>query len=227
MKECDFKVVSNKKKDILFKLLTNEKSNSQALEAYKLLLANINVASYDNKLNQILITSTNRHEGKTSVTVNLSVVIANSGKKVLVIDADLRNPSIHNYFKIKKEPGLTNLMAKNKVVIEHIQKTDIQGVSVLASGAMTSNSTELFGTDRLKSILGALSCKYDVILIDSPPVDKTTDSVFIATICHGVIFVCEPNKTKIDDAKESIEKLRMVGSNILGVVLNKYGNHKK
>lgn len=228
MKECDYKVFKKKNKqqnDI--KLITKDNIKSHVSEAYRVLRTNIKFASVGTDVKKILITSSNPLEGKTTTVSNLAIVMAQAGSKVLVIDGDLRKPNIATYFEAKKEKGLTNLLTDKEYSSSYIQTTKIPNIAVLTSGPIPPNPSELLGSERMKEILRSLSEKFDIVLVDTPPVGIVTDAAILSTICDGTLFVCDSRSTKIEDAKIALEKLKKVGTNILGVVLNKVEKNKK
>lgn len=202
-------------------IITKEHPKSPIAEAYRTLRTNIQFSNIDKDIKSIIITSPGPGEGKSTTTVNLAVTIAQSGKKVLLIDGDLRKPKLHLYFDISSLDGLTKLLAHD---IEHnqiIQKTNITNLYFMGCGPVPPNPSELLGSNKMKKLIDTLKEEYDIILIDTPPVSVVTDAAVLSTITDGVILVCAVGQAVIDAAKVAKDMLQKVSANILGVVLNK------
>lgn len=202
-------------------IITKEHPKSPMAEAYRTLRTNIQFSNIDKDIKCIIITSSGPGEGKSTTIVNLAVTMAQNGKKVLLIDGDLRKPKLHMYFRLHNQEGLTKLLAHNIEYNEVIQSTDIENLYFLASGPIPPNPSELLGSNKMRNFLNALKEEYDMILIDTPPVSVITDAAVLSTIADGTILVCAVGQASIDGAKLAKEMLQKVNANILGVVLNK------
>lgn len=212
------------------KLVTIEYPRSPISEAFRILRTNIQFSSVDNSPRKLLITSPNPGEGKTTIAANLAVVIAQAGHKVLLVDADLRRPMQHELFKLEPKPGLTELLLETNVadnnddsavpIEKFIQKTDVPNLSVLASGVIPHNPSELLGSFRMKASLDLLSAKYDYLIIDSPPVLALADSLVLSAQIDGLLLVARANWTKRRQLKLTVEKLQEVDAPMIGVTLN-------
>jgi capsular exopolysaccharide synthesis family protein len=170
-----------------------------------------------------LVTSTSPKEGKTTVTINLSSVMASSDMKTLLIDADLRKPRVHRSFGISNEVGLTSLIIGRGSPTDCIRSPQIEGLEnldVLTSGAIPPNPSELLGRPALREILYELGAQYDRILIDSPPLGAVTDAAVLGRIVDRTILVVKAGKTKRRFIENSIEQLRRVNAKFAGVILN-------
>ena len=167
------------------------------------------------------MTSTTSGEGKTVTSTNTAVLFAHTGAKVLLIDADLRRPRCHRVFGMDKEPGLTEVLTGGRAVFEMIRPTQVDGLSILTSGSLPPNPTELLGSDKMKKILAELAASFDFIVIDSPPVLLATDAVLISTLVDGVVIVVDAVGTPREQVKAAYDRLEYGHANILGVVLNK------
>jgi protein-tyrosine kinase len=147
-------------------------------------------------------------------------VLAFSGARTLIIDADLRKPRIHASFNVPNKRGLTNLIVGNDDPIPYCQHTQVERVDVLTSGPIPPNPSELLGRTRMREILARLGEHYDQIIVDTPPIGAVTDAAVIATMVDGVILVVHAGKTRRQIVSRGIEQLRYIGAPIIGVILN-------
>lgn len=211
-------------------LIVDKEPKSPVSEAYRTIRTNIEFSSFDKVMKIILITSSGPQEGKSVTSSNLALAMAQSGKKTLLIDCDLRKPTIHKKFKISNRIGLSNLLADGLKLSETVFCFS-SGMNVLTSGTIPPNPSEMLSSKKMKVFLQEASKIYDRIVIDSPPVNAVTDAQILATIADGVVLVIGSGITEIDLAKRAKELLDKVKANIIGVVLNKaesssgkYGN---
>jgi capsular exopolysaccharide synthesis family protein len=212
---------------MLNNMISIKNPKSHAAEAFRTLRTNIQFSSLDNDIRTLVVTSTQPGEGKSIVVSNLAITMAQSGKKVLLIDCDLRKPTIHKKLGISNHNGLTSLLAKEKSREEVIEASDIKNFYILTSGPIPPNPAELLGSKKMKNLITELKEYFDVILFDAPPVLAVTDAQILSTLCDGVMLIAaygEAEKHAMVRAKESIEK---VGGKILGVVINKVPNNSK
>lgn len=201
-------------------LIVDKNPKSPVSEAYRTIRTNIEFSSLDKEMRLILITSSGPQEGKSTTSSNLALAMAQSGKKTLLIDCDLRKPTIHKKFKISNRIGLSNLLA------DGLKLSDVifcfgRGMDVLTSGTIPPNPSEMLSSKKMKIFLQEASKVYDRIIIDSPPVNAVTDAQILATVTDGVVLVVGSGITEIDMAQRAKELLNKVKANILGVVLNK------
>lgn len=206
---------------MLDKLISLSNPKSRAAEAFRTLRTNIQFSSLDKELKTIVVTSAQPSEGKSTVMVNLAITFAQSGKKIILIDCDLRKPTVHKKLQISNSEGLTNVLTQSKTLDECIKETEVENFYVMTCGPIPPNPAELVGSNRMKNLLKDLKASFDIILIDAPPVLAVTDAQILSTLADGVIFVAayaQSEKYAIVKAKELIDK---VGSKLLGVVLNK------
>lgn len=208
-------------------LITNSNPVSPISEAFRALRTNITFSSVGHECKKLVITSSLKGEGKSTIVSNLAVVYAQENKKVLVIDADLRNPTLHQRFVRSNIHGLTNILANELKPRDVILATDIPNLSLLTTGPIPPNPSELLASEKMKALLEQLSDEYDLILIDSPPTLPFTDSQILSTICDGVLFVIQHGKTKRQLAKKAILNLEHVHARVLGVILNEKPMKKK
>ena len=201
-------------------LVTFASPRSPAAEAYRQLRTNIQFSSLDRPLKTLLVTSTNPEEGKSTTLANLAITIAQTGSKVLIVDCDLRRPSIHSIFGIKNNVGLTSAMVDTSLANLPAQDVGIPNLSVLTSGPLPPNPSELLGSQRMQELMAKLRESADYVLFDSPPVLAVTDAAVLASKLDGVLLVINAGHTKREMAKKAKAALDKVNANIVGVVLN-------
>lgn len=204
--------------DRLFSL-TDPKS--PAVEAFRTLRTNIGFASVDRPVKLILVTSSTPEEGKSTVVANLGVVMAQAGNSVLIVDADLRKPTQHHIFEVINSRGLVNIMVQGEELSEVVHPGPIEGISLVTSGPIPPNPSELFASDRMAGFLSGLKEKYDFVLIDSPPVIAVTDPVLLAAQVDGVVLVVKAGVTRVDLINSALEQLKKANHRFLGAVLNR------
>ena len=204
-----------------YSLITLEQTKSPISEAYRTLRTNVEFTIVDSETQIILVTSSGPREGKSYTVANLAVSVAQSGKSVLVIDADLRNPTQHKLFGLDNGEGLSVYLLQDQDYSKYIRETDVTGVKVLPAGPIPPNPAELVGSKRMKHFISEVGERFDLVLIDTPPVIAVTDAAILAQEVDGAILVLaagEVNRTYAQKAKETLAKLNV---KILGAVLNK------
>lgn len=202
-------------------LITLEETKSALSEAYRTLRTNIHHSSSNLVNNKIMITSAGRREGKSFTVANLAVSMAQDGKSVLVVDADLRNPTQDKLFGVYNEEGLSVALTQDQNYSKYIQKTAVSGIMVLTAGPIPSNPAELIGSERMKNLIKEVSEQFDIVLFDSPPIIAVADGKILAREIDWVVLVLnlgEENQNYVQQAKELLDK---VGAKFLGAVLNK------
>lgn len=207
-------------------LITLNNPKSPSAEAYRTLRTNIQFSNVDGNLQTICVTSSGPGEGKTTTATNLAETFAQAGNRVLIIDADLRRPRVHKVFKLSNHKGLTNVLA-NQYSIDDVTQVTGTEVTVITSGPIPPNPSELLGSQKMKDIITQLKQLYDVIIIDAPPVGMVTDAAILSTIVDGTILVVASGKTEIDGAKRAKQLLENVGARIVGVVMTMMPVSKK
>lgn len=192
-------------------------------EAYRTVRTNIQFSKVDKDVKTIIVTSSKQNEGKTTVICNLAVSFASlDDKKVLIIDGDLRNPTVHRLFNVTNAHGLTDVLTGQKSFDKCVNSTEIKNLHVLTTGKIPPNPSEMLGSNKMKAFVDDLREYYDYIFIDSPPIGIITDAGTVASYADGTILVVGAHEVDVDMAKISKERLEQVDANILGVVLNKY-----
>ena len=206
---------------LAYSLITIEQTKSPISEAYRTLRTNVQFTGVDSETKKIMITSSGPREGKSSTVANLAVSVAQTGKCVLVVDADLRNPTQHKLFGLDNSQGLSVALVQEQDYRNYIRETAVPGVKVLTGGPIPPNPAELVGSNRMKRLIKEFSQEYDIVLIDTPPVIAVTDAAVLAQEVDGVILVLASGEVNKDYVLRAKELLDQVGAKILGAVLNK------
>jgi len=193
---------------------------SQAAECCRSIRTNILFSSADRPMKTITVSSPRPREGKTTSTIYMGTIMAQSGHRVLLVDTDLRRPRLHKSLGVSKNRGLTNLILGDASIDDVIKSTDIPNLFVLPCGPQPPNPAELLLTNRFKQVLAELEERFDRILLDSPPVLAVTDAVVLARLSSGVMLIAQAGKTQLDDVAHSARQFRDVDAPILGVILN-------
>lgn len=193
---------------------------SPIAEAFRTLRTNISFSFLDRPFKIIMTTSAGPEDGKSTVTANMGVVLAQAGSRVLIVDCDLRKPTMHKLFETDNHRGLTNLLAQDLEITDAAKPTRAEGLSLLTSGPIPPNPSELLGSQKMKSFLQKAAGMYDVVLVDSPPVVAVTDASVLAPLVDGVMLVVKSGVTKIDMLKDARAQLEKASAKIIGVVLN-------
>lgn len=207
-------------KQIETRLVTHFDPKSPVSEAYRTLRTNIQFKNKKNKQIVSLITSSAPKEGKSTTVANLAITMAQLGSKTILIDTDLRRPVIHSIFNMRKENGATNYLIGKATVDEIIKPTFVDNLSIITSGPLPPNPSELLGSDAMKELITMLRDKYDAILFDSPPVIAVTDAAILSTMVDGVVLVIKAHQTQREAIKRAKGLLDTAESNIFGSLLN-------
>ncbi|OBR68429.1 capsular biosynthesis protein [Paenibacillus oryzae] len=201
-------------------LITLSNPRSPISESYRSLRTNIDYSAIDEKIQVIMVSSAGPGEGKTTTITNLAITYAQSERKVILIDADLRKPTAHHNFSISNRWGLSSVLSQQCTLEESIQSSSVPGLDVITSGTIPPNPAEMLGSNRMNAVIQQLRDMYDIILIDTPPLLAVTDAQIVATKSDGAIMVVDQGRVKRDIAKKAIQNLQTVNARILGVVLN-------
>ena len=202
-------------------LVTQNDPKNPAAEAYRVIRTSVQFAQAGKELQTIALTSCTPNEGKSTTIANLAVVLTQAGKSVLLIDCDMRNPTVHKNFNLSNKIGLSSCISMGTAVADAVQATGIEGLDALTAGVIPPNPSELLGSERMKNILQRAKEEYDYVLIDTPPVLPVTDSLVLGSMVDGLILVIDSGEVKVEMAREVKNQLVHAGANILGVVLNK------
>ena len=201
-------------------LITKYDPKSPISEVFRLLRTNIQYINKDEKSTAIMLTSTTPENGKTFVTANLAITLAQANKRVILVDSDIRKPRLHKVFELENELGLSDYLSNSTDGL-YIRKTNVENLSIVTAGTMVNNPSELIGQEKFKKTIEALKEKYDYVIIDSSPILMVTDSILISRVVDATILIAIYNKTRIDDLKSAIRRINHVGGNVAGVVVNR------
>lgn len=204
------------------KLVTMADGNSILSEQFRTIRANINFIIPEKTLKTILVTSSKPGEGKSTNAANLAVVFAQEGKRVLLIDADLRKPTLQFTFNVRNLIGLSHVLIGKNFYFNAIQGTPITGLDVLPSGAIPPNPTELLSSKNMDSLIEEMKEKYDLIIFDGPPIISIADSQILANKCDGTLLIVNAGVSKKEDFLKSVEILQNSKAKIMGSILNNY-----
>ncbi|MGZ4107712.1 MAG: CpsD/CapB family tyrosine-protein kinase [Tumebacillaceae bacterium] len=207
-------------KDGARKLISFFEPKSPISEAYRTLRTNIQYAGITKELKALMVTSSGPEEGKSTTITNLAVVNAQAGKKVILVDGDLRKPVVHKTFGLSNRKGLTNLLIGEATFEDVVMETEVPGMFVLPAGPIPPNPAEILGSTRMKELIEQLKERYDIVLIDAPPILAVTDAQLLSTHVDGVVLVLGSRKVLREHAKKAKALLDRVGANVIGTVLN-------
>lgn len=197
----------------------DKEPKSIAAECYRVLRTSLEYSSVDKELKSIVITSSEPGEGKSTIAGNLAAIIAQNNKRVIIIDCDLRKPTLHKKLGISNTIGLTEYIIGKFGLNNVIQELD-DNFSVITSGKIPPNPSEVLGSKTMSELLEVLSIRYDYIILDTPPLRAVTDAQVLAGKCDGTILVIRAEATSKDSVLKAYKELEKVRANILGAVLN-------
>lgn len=200
--------------------ILNKNSNFMVREAYKSLRTNIRFLLHKDGCKKICVVSGTPGEGKSITTLNLAISLAETGQRVLLIDADMRLPTQARLLMEKASPGLSNILAGLCSPGEAIRKSSYPGLDMIFAGDIPPNPSELLGNPDMKELLDSQSSEYDYILVDTPPVGVVTDACVLAPHLDGVLLLVRQGHAKKEEVRQSVRKLQMAGARILGYVFN-------
>ena len=194
---------------------------SPIAERFRALRTNIQFTSPDHPLHTLLITSPGPGDGKSTVASNLAVAVSQGGRRVTMVDGDMRRPTLHKRLNVENQGGLSALFIQPNLYLNgNLQSTGMPGLNVLTGGNVPPNPAELLGSAKMLDILRAVKDETEMVIIDSPPVTSVTDAVVLAPGVDGVLIVVRPGVTKLAAAREAINELKRAGANILGLIVN-------
>jgi polysaccharide biosynthesis transport protein len=193
---------------------------SNVAECLRTVRTNILFQASKRPIKRMLITSSQPREGKSFITSNLAAIIAMAGTRVLAIDGDFRRPTLHKRFQLSNDYGLSNVLTGQMSLADAIQPSHVPGLHILVTGPSPANPSEVLGLDRMRTFLDGIT-GYDLIIIDSPPVNVVSDALVMATLTDGVVFVVEANRTNRRLVTQCAQRLREANTNLLGTVVNK------
>jgi len=202
------------------KLITAVAPKSPISEQYRTVRTNIQYSSIDGEMRVLMVTSSGPGEGKSTTVANLAVTFAQLGKKVLLVDADLRKPTVHHTFSVNNQVGFTTVLTKQASLEKAVVETDEQDLYVLTSGPIPPNPAELLSSKSMEQFIEEAKEQFDFVLFDTPPLLAVADPQILANQCDGSILVVYSERTEIDQAKKSKELHENAKGKLLGVLLN-------
>lgn len=200
--------------------ILNKNTNFAVQEAYKQLRTNIRFCIRDQKCKKFCLTSGQAGEGKSITLLNLAISISQTGKKVLLIDADLRRPTIARLLVEKASPGLSEVLVGDVSEQEAIHPGIYPNLDILFSGELPPNPSEILSSERMQELIETCSEYYDYILVDTPPVNVVTDACVVANLLDGVLLLVRESRANKETVRQAINNLQLTGANVLGYILN-------
>lgn len=202
------------------KMILSESSPFMLQEAYKTLRTNLLFALRGDGCKRFCITSSMPGEGKSITILNLAISIAQTGKRVLLIDADLRRPALARLLAVNPAPGLSNVLADQATLGDAIRVGTYPNLDVMLSGDVPPNPSELLSSEQMLNLVEEVSRKYDYVLVDAPPVNLVSDCCIVANMLDGIVLLARQGKARKDGVKQAINQLRLTGAKVLGCVFN-------
>ncbi|MFQ7596841.1 CpsD/CapB family tyrosine-protein kinase [uncultured Clostridium sp.] len=199
--------------------ITSKMPKSISAEAYRSLRTSIKFSSVDKPIKTIVVTSSIPGEGKSTISGNLAITLSQSGARVLLIDCDLRKPSIHKKFRVVNDLGLTDILVDKCSLKDVIKKID-EYLFMITAGTIPPNPSEIVGSNSMEDLIKELSLSFDYIVMDTPPVIPVTDPLLLAAKSDATIIVVRARKTKEKIIRQAYDELIKVNSNIIGSILN-------
>ncbi len=206
---------------MLKEMVTFNEPKSPAAEAFRTLRTNLQFSTIDDSLKSLIITSSGPGEGKSTVITNLAITMAQNGKRVLILDCDLRKPTLYKKLGLPNNIGMTNILIQEKKLDECIIETKISNLYAITSGPVPPNPAELLNSKRMERLLRELEGIFDIILIDAPPVIAVTDAQILSRMCSGTMLLTCYGKTEKEAIIKAKDLIVKSGGNLIGVVLNK------
>lgn len=204
-------------------LITLAMPNSRVSEQFRSLRTNIQFSMVDKQLKSLAILSATASAGKSTVAANLAVIFALQGNQVLLVDCDLRRPTVHRVFKLQNNEGLTNLLANHvgKGVDDYLHSSEVDGLWILTGGPVPPNPAELLSSNRMKQLEKDVADRFDLVIYDTPPLLGFTDAQILSGRVDGIVFVVHYGEDTKEDVLKAADSLKIVNANVLGVVYNR------
>ncbi len=202
------------------RLITLSDPRSPVAEAYRSLRTNLEFSSLDEPLRTMVVTSPAPEAGKSTTLANLAVTLAQAGKQVILVDCDLRRPSLHDIFGVPNATGLTSVILDDITSTPPLRETGVAGLRLLTSGPLPPNPAELLGSRRMAGLIQTLREQADMVLFDAPPVIAVTDAAILASQVDGVLLVLNAGVTRREHAQRARAALDKVNARLVGTVLN-------
>ncbi|WP_246943886.1 CpsD/CapB family tyrosine-protein kinase [Bacillus pinisoli] len=217
VKSSTKKLIKKKKKR---NLICYTSPTSKISEQFRTIRANLRLVMGEGKSQTLLITSSQTDEGKSTVLANLAVSMSNQKGKVLLVDANLRNPYIHTIFRFQNKDGLSTILKGEAELHQVVRYTGISNLDILPSGPIPTNPAEMLASKEMEDFLKNITSKYDMVLIDTPPVLESAETRVLANLCDGVVIIIQKGKTLLDKAIDAKKVLEFANAKLVGVILN-------
>lgn len=202
-------------------MITVSAPNSTNAEQFNTIRTNIEFSNIDKELKSLVLTSATASEGKSTVSANLAVSFARQGKKVLLVDADLRRPTIQSTFSMTNPKGLTNFLTDSNISVNDIfYRTTVENLYVIPSGPIPPNPSELLGSKKMAHLIEALAKAFDIVIYDAPPVLSVTDAQILSTKVDGTVLVVREKKVEKEAVRQAVHLLKHVNGRIIGTIVN-------
>lgn len=202
------------------RLLAHNSPKDPVAEQYRTIRTNIQFSGAKEEIKSLVLTSSGSAEGKSTTAANLAIVYAQQGLKVLLIDGDLRKPTVHYTFRLENHTGLTNVLTKQSTLEQAVQDTEVPDLYVLTSGPIPPNPAELLASKQMDEILDEMKKQFDIVIFDTPPILAVADAQILANQVDASILIVSSVKTEKDAALKAKELLIQAKSKLLGAVLN-------
>ncbi|MEM7111869.1 MAG: polysaccharide biosynthesis tyrosine autokinase [Chloroflexota bacterium] len=202
-------------------LIVAKAPRSPAAEAYRQIRTNIQFIDVDNQAKTLLITSANPSEGKTTVTANLAAALAQSGKRVIIVDCDMRRPALSEFMEVNSSRGLSDMIIRGRHDPGFIKGTMVPNLRLLPAGRLPPNPAELLGSERMRDLVAWLSQQADYVVFDSPPILAVTDAAVLSQLVDVTLFVASAGETRSPAMIDAMKRMQAVDSKLAGVILNK------
>lgn len=217
-----FKKKKKKSSTMARKLIAHKNPKSVVAEQFRTIRTNIHFSMPDQDLKTLLVTSATPGEGKSTNSSNISVVFAQEGRRVLLVDADMRKPTVHHTFSLNNAKGLSNLLTRQVDLQQVIQQTEIENLSVISSGPIPPNPAELLASQTMDTLIEELLAQFDLVIFDAPPVLSVTDAQILSNKCQGTVLVVNAGEAEKESTLKARDALATSKANILGVILNNF-----
>ncbi|NLM96605.1 MAG: CpsD/CapB family tyrosine-protein kinase [Halanaerobiaceae bacterium] len=221
-RKADRQSLQSRKKEVI----VHKNPKSPVTEAFRNIRTNLAFLSPDRTLRTVAITSSVASEGKSFVLVNIAVSRAQMGNNVIIIDADMRKPTLHRFFDLTNTSGLSNILSGEIELVEGLKTTDIEGVRIITAGKIPPNPAELLGSRKMEEVLERACEEADIVFIDTPPVLAVTDAAILSNRVDGTILVAASHQVDRNALLKANEFLINAKARVLGIVLNKYPLHR-
>lgn len=191
-------------------------------EQFRMVRTNLEFSIVDKDLKSLLVTSLAPSAGKSTISANLATTFAAQGKRVLLVDTDMRKPTIHKIFKLRNNEGLSTLItSKEASIVDYIEKIEIDNIFILTSGATPPNPAELISSKRMEQLISEMEEAFDLVIFDTPPILAVADSQIMAGKVDGTLFVLRKGVDKKEQILSAKERMDSVNANVLGAIYNR------